>query len=114
MCMTVTVFYSMIPCSLVEKQRLFGGIYYLIFHPKYGAIFFSETSTDFFRTTRRHIEDKSSIQYLRYFVDNSRWCRCQSIIVCFDSGSFTAVLAYLSGYRNILTSEREVSAKTGD
>ena len=31
-----------------KKYRLFGGIYYPIFHSKYGAIFFSATSTDFF------------------------------------------------------------------
>ena len=77
MCMMVTVFCSMTPCSLVEKIKAFRGIYYLIFHPQYGAVFFSETSTDFFfQSTRRHIEDKSSIQYLRCFVDSSSWRRC--------------------------------------
>lgn len=78
------------PVHLVENTRLLEE--YIISYSTLnrGQYFSLKHRQFFFRISWRHIEDKSSIQYLRCFVDDSSWGRCLIIIVCCGNGPFTA------------------------
>jgi hypothetical protein len=62
---TITVFWDVAPCSLVEVRWCFRGDYYLHHHGDddlmMEAISTSETSADFYQTTRHNIPDDSNL-----------------------------------------------------
>jgi hypothetical protein len=74
--LTMTVVWDVAPCGLVEINRRFRGAYCLHYQanpprPDDGAVSTSETSVNFYQTTRRNIPDDSHLHIRRCGNRNS-------------------------------------------